>query len=91
MPQPVDIVVYTTAACPYCHRAKGLLLKRGLAFEEIAVDGDPAAREALSARAGGRRTVPQIFFGETHIGGCDDLHELDARGELETVLADAAR
>ncbi len=91
MPQPVDIVVYTTATCPYCIRAKALLHARGLDFAEIAVDGDPAAREAMMLRAGGRRTVPQIFFGETHIGGCDDLHALDARGELETALADAAR
>jgi glutaredoxin 3 len=91
MPQPVDIVVYTTATCPYCRRAKALLRERGLEFEEISVDGDPAARAAMMARAGGRRTVPQIFFGETHIGGCDDLHDLDARGELDTVLADAAR
>ena len=90
MPQPVDIVIYTTATCPYCRRAKALLRERGLEFEEISVEGDPA-REAMVARAGGRRTVPQIFFGETHIGGCDDLHDLDARGDLETLLADAAR
>jgi glutaredoxin 3 len=91
MPQPVDIVVYTTASCSYCLRAKALLRQRGLEFEEIPVDGDPALREAMTARAGGRRTVPQIFFGETPIGGYDDLREIDIRGELESVLADAAR
>ncbi len=91
MPQPVNIVIYTTASCPYCHRAKALLNERGLAFEEISVDGDPAARSAMRARANGRYTVPQIFFGDRHIGGCDDLHDLDARGELQTVLADAAQ
>lgn len=90
MPQP-SIVIYTTASCPYCHRAKALLGKRGLAFEEISVDGDPAARAAMTARAHGGYTVPQIFFGDRHIGGCDDLHALDARGELQTVLADAAQ
>jgi glutaredoxin 3 len=91
MPHPADIVIYTTAYCPYCNRAKALLQERGLPFEEIAVDEDPAARAAMTARAAGRRTVPQIFFGDRHVGGCDDLHALDATGELETVLADAAR
>ncbi|HEY0145364.1 MAG TPA: glutaredoxin 3 [Methylovirgula sp.] len=90
MPQP-HIVIYTTASCPYCHRAKALLNERGLAFEEISVDGDPAARATMTARANGLYTVPQIFFGDRHIGGCDDLHDLDARGELQTVLADAAQ
>jgi glutaredoxin 3 len=91
MLHPADIVIYTTAYCPYCSRAKALLEGRGLPFEEIAVDDDPAARAAMVTRSGGRRTVPQIFFGDRHIGGCDDLHGLDATGELETVLADAAR
>jgi glutaredoxin 3 len=91
MPQPIDIVIYTTATCPYCARAKALLRARGLAFSEISVDGDPDGRAAMTARAGGRRTVPQIFFGATHIGGCDDLYDLEARGGLETALADAAR
>lgn len=90
MPQP-HIVIYTTATCPYCHRAKALLDQHGLAFEEISVDGDPAGRAAMTARANGRRTVPQIFFGDVHVGGCDDLHDLDARGDLQTVLADAAQ
>ena len=91
MPNPVDIVIYTTATCPYCRRAKALLRERGLDFTEISVDGDPEARAAMTARAGGRYTVPQIFFGETHIGGCDDLYALDAQGGLETALTDAAR
>lgn len=91
MPRPVDIVIYTTAACPYCTQAKALLRARGLEFKEISVDGDAEGRAAMTARAHGRRTVPQIFFGDTHIGGCDDLQDLDAEGGLETALADAAR
>jgi glutaredoxin 3 len=91
MSQPADIVIYTTAFCPYCLRAKALLKERGLSFEEIAVDDDPDARATMVARAGGLRTVPQIFFGDRHIGGSDDLYALDVRGELEKVLADAAQ
>lgn len=91
MPQAADIVIYTSAYCAYCHRAKALLKARGLPFKEVPVDGDPAARGAMTARANGRRTVPQIFFGDRHIGGSDELHALDASGELEKVLADAAQ
>lgn len=90
MPQPADIVIYTTAYCPYCNRAKALLTRRGLQYDEIDVDESPEMRAVMVARAGGRRTVPQIFFGDRHIGGCDELQALDARGELEKVLADAA-
>lgn len=91
MPRRADIVIYTTAYCPYCHRAKALLKARGLPFEEIPVDGNPEVRAAMTVRAGGRRTVPQIFFGDRHIGGSDDLSALDARGDLEKVLASAAQ
>nr|WP_291512986.1 glutaredoxin 3 [Abyssibacter sp.] len=79
------IEIYTTRYCPYCIMAKRLLQMRGLAFDEIAVDEDPATRQAMAQRAG-RRTVPQIFIGETHIGGCDELHAMDANGDLERLL-----
>jgi glutaredoxin 3 len=91
MPSPVEIVIYTTESCPYCHRAKALLKKRDLAFEEISVDGDFEARLAMMQKANGRRTVPQIFFGDMHIGGCEELHELHANGKLDLLLADLAR
>ena len=82
------IVIYTKAYCPYCHAAKALLNAKGAPYEEISVDGDRVAQMAMAARAAGRSTVPQIFIGETHVGGCDDLHELEAAGELEGMLAD---
>ena len=83
----LPITIYTTATCPYCLAAKALLRKKNAAFTEIGVDGDPAARAAMTARAKGRRTVPQIFIGERHIGGSDDLHALDAAGALDPLLA----
>lgn len=84
------IEIYTTATCPYCRRAKALLAEKGAAFEEIGVDGDPAAREKMMVRANGRHTVPQIFIDGRHIGGCDDLYALDAAGGLDPLL-DLAR
>lgn len=83
--KPVEI--YTTPFCPYCHAAKGLLRKKGVEFTEIDVSRDPQLRMKMTERAGGRRTVPQIFIGGTHVGGCDDLHELDARKRLDPMLA----
>ena len=83
--KPVEI--YTTPICPYCLAAKRLLTKKGVAFTEIDVSGDPALRDAMTARANGRRTVPQIFIGPTHVGVCDDLHALDAAGKLDPLLA----
>lgn len=80
------ITIYTTAWCPYCQRAKALLSSKGLAFEEIDVDATPGAREAMIARST-RRTVPQIFFGDLHVGGCDDLLALEQRGEIEKIMA----
>ncbi|MCA3239572.1 MAG: glutaredoxin 3 [Curvibacter sp.] len=78
--------MYTTAVCPYCVRAKQLLKTRGVAqIEEIRVDADPQAREQMIS-ATGRRTVPQIFIGNTHVGGCDDLIALDSRGGLLPLL-----
>ena len=82
-----DIVIYTTPFCPYCMRAKALLKKKGAEFEEIDVMADPAAREAMLARSNGSRTVPQIFIGDTHVGGCDDLHALERDGKLDPLLA----
>ncbi|MFM9889902.1 MAG: glutaredoxin 3 [Rickettsiales bacterium] len=80
------ITVYTTGYCPYCVRAKDLLKRKGAAFEELNAEDD-AVREAMVAKAGGRRTVPQIFIGEQHIGGCDDLYALDKAGKLDALLA----
>lgn len=91
MATPVDIEIYTTDFCPYCVQAKALLDKLGLAYKEISVDGDPAGRAKMTARANGRTSVPQIFFGNTHIGGCDDLHDLYYAGKLDRILADLAQ
>jgi glutaredoxin 3 len=81
------IVIYTTSTCPFCHAAKALLRTKAAPFEEIGVDGDRIARAAMAAKAGGRSTVPQIFIGDSHVGGCDDLHALDAVGKLDALLA----
>ena len=81
------VKMYTSHSCPYCHHAKSLLLQRGVeAIEEIRVDLQPAERVAMM-KLTGRRTVPQIFIGATHVGGCDDLVALDRRGELAALLA----
>ena len=81
------IVIYTKSTCPFCHAAKALLQRKGAFFEEISVDGDRDGQKAMTAKAGGRSTVPQIFIGERHVGGCDDLYDLDAAGELDGLLA----
>jgi glutaredoxin 3 len=82
------VVMYATAVCPYCVRAEQLLNRKGVAdIEKIRVDLEPARRDEMLARANGKRTVPQIFIGDTHVGGCDDLHELERRGELDALLA----
>lgn len=91
MPTPVEITIYTTQTCPYCRRAKELLQKKNLAYQEISVDGDFEARARMADRANGVSTVPQIFFGDTHVGGCDDLYELHYDGKLDLLLADLAR
>jgi glutaredoxin 3 len=82
------VVIYTKSWCPYCDAAKALLKARGAPFQEVNIDGDRVAQMAMAAKAGGRSTVPQIFIGEQHIGGCDELHDLEAAGELEGLLAD---
>lgn len=82
-----EIIVYTTPYCPYCHAAKALLARKGAAFTEIDVSRDPGLRRTMMERANGRHTVPQIFIGATHVGGSDDLHDLDRRGGLDPLLA----
>lgn len=81
------VVIYTKSTCPYCDAAKDLLRQKGAAFEEISVDGDRAGQAAMAAKAGGRSTVPQIFVGAAHLGGCDDLYDLKSAGELDALLA----
>ncbi len=81
------VLMYSTAVCPYCVRAENLLRSRGVAeIEKIRVDLDPALRDEMMTRTA-RRTVPQIFIGETHVGGCDDLIALDQAGKLLPLLA----
>jgi glutaredoxin 3 len=81
-----SVTIYTKDYCPYCVRAKALLSQKGVVFNEIKIDVQPELRPEMIARAGGRSTVPQIFINDQHIGGCDDLHALDAQGRLDTLL-----
>lgn len=81
-----DITIYTKPTCPYCHDAKLLLKAKGVAFKEIDVSRDGDAFTAMLQASGGRRTVPQIFIGGAHIGGCDDIYALDAQGGLDPLL-----
>ena len=81
------IVIYTKSTCPFCDAAKALLSTKAAPFEEIGVDGDRSAQAAMAVKANGRWTVPQIFIGEIHVGGCDELHALEAAGELDGLLA----
>lgn len=80
------IEIYATQSCPFCIRAKALLREKGVSFDEIDVGADPNRRVEMTKRAGGRRTVPQIFIGETHVGGSDDLYELNRQGKLDRLL-----
>lgn len=81
------VEIYTTKVCPYCVRAKDLLKRKGVSYLEYSVDSDDAKREEMLARASGKRTVPQIFINGVHVGGSDDLHALESRGELDRMLA----
>ncbi len=83
--QPVTL--YTTQLCGFCHAAKRLLKSKGVEFDEIDVGREPARRQEMTARANGGRTVPQIFIGEAHVGGCDDLFALEGDGKLDAMLA----
>ncbi len=81
-----DVTIYTSMFCGFCFRAKQLLEKKGVQFNEIDVGSTPGARQEMMERAGGAHTVPQIFIGDTHVGGCDDLFELDYDGKLDAML-----
>ena len=81
------ITIYTKSWCPYCHAAKDLLSGKNARFEEISVDGDMVAQRKMAALAHGRWTVPQIFIGDTHVGGCDDLYALERAGKLDGLLS----
>ncbi len=81
------VEIYTWQTCPYCIRAKMLLSWKGVKFIEYKIDGDGAARVKMAERANGRRTVPQIFVNNQHLGGCDDLYQLDTEGKLDSLLA----
>ena len=83
------VEIYTWRTCPFCIRAKSLLARKGVEFTEYSIDGDEAARDKMAQRANGRRSVPQIFINDRHIGGCDDIHALDAKGKLDELLASA--
>lgn len=82
----VKIEIYTTSICPFCHAAKKLLTDKGANFSEISLTQEPHLRDRMIERAKGVRTVPQIFINDAHIGGCDDLYALDAKGELDPLL-----
>ncbi|WEN14346.1 glutaredoxin 3 [Rhodanobacter sp. AS-Z3] len=84
------IEVYSTAVCPYCVSAKNLLKSKGLEWTEVRVDSDPVQRDAMLARSGGRRTVPQIFINDQHVGGYDDLVAADRSGKLAQLLEQGA-
>ena len=81
-----SIEIYTTPTCPYCVAAKQLLRKKGVSYSEIDVSRDPQLRDFMTRRAGGIRTVPQIFISGKHVGGCDELYELDYEGGLDPLL-----
>ena len=84
------IEVYSSAVCPYCVAAKNLLKAKGLAWEEVRIDTDPAQRDVMLVRSGGRRTVPQIFVNDKHVGGYDDLVAADRSGKLAALLGETA-
>jgi glutaredoxin 3 len=88
---PAKVVLYTTLLCSYCNRAKALLRKKGVAFTEIDVGMDAEKRAEMTRRAHGRHTVPQIFIDGKHVGGCDDLHDLDDQGKLDLLLQEGNR
>ncbi|EAR17413.1 glutaredoxin 3 [Synechococcus sp. W2B2] len=82
-----SVEIYTWRTCPFCIRAKQLLDRKGVAYTEYSVDGDEPARDAMAARGNGRRSVPQIFIADQHIGGCDELHALERAGTLDALLS----
>ncbi len=82
-----QVEIYTWRTCPFCIRAKALLDSKGVEYTEYAIDGDEAARSQMAEKTGGKRSVPQIFIEGEHVGGCDDIHALDRKGELDPMLA----
>ena len=82
---PAPVTMYTTSWCPYCSRARALLARKGVSFEDIDVEAAPDKRAEMQTRSG-RRSVPQIFIGDHHVGGCDDLHALEQAGKLDALL-----
>jgi len=81
-----EVVMYSTSWCPYCTRARLLLKEKGVPFTEIDIEREPERRAEMIDRAGGRTSVPQIFAGDRHLGGCDDIHALEAQGRLDALL-----
>jgi glutaredoxin 3 len=82
-----NVVIYSSSFCPFCHRAKALLKQKGVNFKEVSVDMKPSVRKEMRQKAGGVNSVPQIWIGDDHIGGCDDLYALEAQGSLDPLLA----
>lgn len=82
-----EVVIYSSDYCPFCMRAKQLLASKGVDFQEICVDGEPAVRAEMTRLAGGRTSVPQIWIGDTHVGGCDELYACARAGQLDALLA----
>lgn len=85
-----NVEMYTWSSCPFCIRAKALLDKKGVDFTEYCIDGDEAARAKMAQRSNGRRSLPQIFINDQHIGGCDDMYALEAQGKLDSLLQGGA-
>jgi len=84
------VEIYTWTYCPFCIRAKALLDRKGIEYTEYCIDGDEAARSEMAQRANGRRSLPQVFINNHHVGGCDDLHALEAQGGIEPLLESAS-
>jgi glutaredoxin 3 len=85
-----SVLMYCTAACPFCQSAEQLLLRKGARLDKVRVDLEPERRAEMLQRSGGRRTVPQIWIGSRHIGGCDDLYALERAGKLDSLLEASA-
>ncbi len=85
-----NVIMYSTSTCPYCFRAKHLLKHKNVEFEEIIVDGNPELRQIMINKSRGVTSVPQIFIGEQHVGGCDDLYALESQGKLDSLLGVSA-
>ena len=81
-----SVLMYCTAACPFCQSAEQLLLRKGARIEKVRVDLEPERRAEMTQKSGGRRTVPQIWIGSRHVGGCDDLYALERQGKLDPLL-----